>query len=110
MTLYRIPEHYNQSFMIDYNGETLTIELRYIPLNKGWYLSIPGVVNGIKVSLSMPILASYGYEKIFFIKENNAIDWLGEMDNVYIVVLTEEELEDVVTPVLVADQMGLRII
>ena len=110
MTTYKIEPDFNQDFIIDYNGEKVTLRLRYIPLNHGWYVSIPDIVNGIKVSLGLPILASYGYGNIYFIKKNTGVDWLGEMDDVYIVVLTDEEVEDVLLPAVVMDEMGIRVV
>ncbi len=109
MKAYKIPNVKNQEFIIDYNGEKLTLAMRYIPLNKGIYVSIAGVVHGVKMSLDIPFLTAYGYPNLYFVSYSTGNDVINGDEQLYAVVFEDAELEDYVMPVIVADEMGIEV-
>ena len=67
MTLYDLTNEPNQTFKIMYEGEPLTVSMRYIPTIKGWLAGIDGVIEGVQVQPGAMIFSQYGYDGITFL-------------------------------------------
>jgi hypothetical protein len=110
MTIYNFDDHPNQKFSIDYNGEKIDMRLIYNPLNNGWYMSIPGVVEGQKVTLGVPIFLGYGYELIYFVGVMFGKDWTdGDITRIRMIVLTDDEAQDLENISVLETIMGISV-
>ena len=84
MKTYLMSGTVNQSFIVSVNGESITLSLRWVP-DVGWIAGIAGIVEGVRVTPSLPIFKPYGYETIFFISLELEIT-RDEMANCYLMV------------------------
>jgi hypothetical protein len=110
MTIYSFDDHPNQNFTIDYNGEKVDMRLKYNPINKGWYISIPDVIEGQKVTIGVPIFFGYGYELIYFVGIMFGEDWKdGDITRIRMIVLTEDEAQNLENVTVYEDTVGIYI-
>ena len=97
MTIYKLTNEANQRFIIDYGGEAITILLRYCPTIGSWLTGIEGVCDGVRVAVNVPVFQQYGYNRLFFMQQDNG-EVLRDITETVLMYADGSELSDIDFP------------
>jgi hypothetical protein len=94
MTVYELGNEPNQTFRILYDGEPITVSMRWVVTCGFWMMGVPGVVEGVRVVPGALPLLTYGYPRLTFFAPKNELS--RDLTDCAIVYLEEAEADALV--------------